>query len=125
MPRRNTKPTPIAADAAEARRQDGPKPQRLNSTDPRRSRETVVRRGSREQGRALEALGHAVEYLVDSRLFTLDEAGLQSDSEAIQIMMRLSRAVFAECPEVISLRKRVRMWLVERLASPAEFNPTR
>jgi hypothetical protein len=29
----------------------------------------IRRRGSLEQGRALETLGHAVEYLIDSRLF--------------------------------------------------------
>ena len=40
-------------------------------------------------------------------------------------MMRLSRAVFAECPEVVSLRRKLRMWIVERLAGPAELNQTR
>ena len=82
--------------------------------------QAVVRRGTAEQGRALEALGHAVEYLVDSRLFLLDQAAVRSDDEAVQIMMRLSRAVFAECPEVVSLRRKLHMWVVERLGgSPA------
>lgn len=89
------------------------------------SSHTVVRRGTAEQGRALEALGHAVEYLVDSRLFTLDQAAVRSDDEAVQIMMRLSRAVFAECPEVVSVRRKLRMWLVERLAGAPSLDEAR
>ena len=83
------------------------------------------RRASPSQGRALEALGHAVEYLVDSRLFTLDEAAAASDAAAAQLLMRLSRAVFAECPEVITLQRRLRLWLVERLSPPLETHDAR
>lgn len=82
----------------------------------------VTRRGTVEQGRALEVLGHAVEYLVDSRLFTLDEGTLKSDGEAVQIMMRLSRAVFAECPQVISGRRPLKLWLVGQMSNPPEVN---
>ena len=78
------------------------------------------RRASPSQGRALEALGHAVEYLVDSRLFTLDESAAASDAAAAQLLMRASRAVFAECPEVISLQRRLRLWLVDRLTPQLE-----
>ncbi len=77
--------------------------------------EWVYRRGSREQGRALEAIGHAVEYLVDSRLFQVGDHNRRAEQEAVQILMRLSRAVFAECPEVVSLRKRLKRWLVQRV----------
>lgn len=70
----------------------------------------VRRRGSQEQGRALESLGHAVEYLVDSGLFLRDERNQRDEHEAIQILMRLSRAVFAECPEVVPLRRRLEAW---------------
>ena len=83
------------------------------------------RRGTPAQGRALEALGHAVEYLVDSRLFVLDQDSLRSDDEAVQIMMRMSRAVFAECPEVVSLRRKVRMWIVDRMAGQTSFDQIR
>ena len=77
--------------------------------------EPVYRRGSPEQGRALEMLGHAVEYLVDSRLFQTGDHVQRDEQEAVQILMRLSRAVFSECPEVVSLRKRLRRWLGERV----------
>ena len=86
---------------------------------------SILRRGTAEQGRALEVLGHAIEYLVDSRLFVLDQAAVRSDDEAVQIMMRMSRAVFAECPEVVSLRRRLRMWIVDRLAGPAPLDQAR
>jgi hypothetical protein len=67
------------------------------------------RRSTREQGRALEILGHAVEYLVDSRLRLVP--GTHSDELAVQMLMRLNREVFAECAEVVSLKLRLRGWL--------------
>ncbi len=79
----------------------------------------IRRRGSLEQGRALEMLGHAVEYLVDSRLFLADPPDLAAEQQAVQLLMRASRAVFAECPEVISLRQRLKEWLSERLSGDA------
>ena len=69
----------------------------------------VLRRGTAEQGRALEMLGHAVEYLVDSRLRL--GTSEYSDELAVQILMRLSREVFAECPEIVPLRTRAGNWL--------------
>ncbi len=67
------------------------------------------RRPNKPQGRALEILGHAIEYLVDQQLHCGSEDvsatiplrifPLQTGSAAIQILMRLSREVFAECPE--------------------------
>jgi hypothetical protein len=65
-----------------------------------RSEALLRRRGSAAQGRALESLGHAVEYLVDSRMFLLDGNNLAAEGEAVQILMQLSRQVFAECPVV-------------------------
>ena len=80
----------------------------------------VRRRASLHQGMALETLGHAVEYLVDSRMFA-EDPDTRADQEAIQILMRLSRQVFAECPEVIPLHRRLGAWLIGRagLASKA------
>ncbi len=101
-----------------------PFPAPMPLSAPRREAQPILRRGTLEQGRALEVLGHAVEYLVDSRLFVLDGAVLRSDDEAVQILMRLSRAVFAECPEVVSLRRRLRMWIVDRFAGQPELNQT-
>ncbi len=72
----------------------------------------IRRRGSAEQGRALETLGHAVEYLVDSRLRFGDPQDAASEREAIEILMRLNRSVFSECPEVVPFGRRVREWFV-------------
>jgi hypothetical protein len=53
------------------------------------------------QGRALELLGHAIEYLVDSQLH---RGATQADGRAERILMRLSLEVFAECREVLPSR---------------------
>ena len=76
----------------------------------------VRRRGSSEQGRALETLGHAVEYLVDSRMRFNDPQAAAGERDAIEILMRLNRAVFSECPEVIPFGRRVRQWFASRLS---------
>ena len=79
----------------------------------------IRRRSSFSQGRALEILGHAVEYLVDSRMFLVDQLSTHADAEAVQILMRLSRQVFAECAEVVPPARRLRLWIAERLDTPA------
>ncbi len=66
----------------------------------------VTRRPSREQGRALEILGHAIEYLMDSYVLMASKDGGRADAEAALMLMRLNREVFAECPEVISVKQR-------------------
>ena len=76
----------------------------------------IRRRGTQEQGRALETLGHSVEYLVDSRLFHSGDHNRHDEQEAVQILMRMSRAVFAECPEVVSLQRRLGRWVADRFA---------
>jgi hypothetical protein len=76
------------------------------------------RRASQMQGRALEILGHAVEYLVDSRMFMIDQPSTRADAEAVQLLMLLSRHVFAECAEVTPPTRRLRHWISQRL------NPT-
>jgi hypothetical protein len=68
------------------------------------------------QGRSLELLGHAVEYLVDSRMFMIEPSTAKSEREAVQILMRLSRMVFSECEEVVTVWDRM-VGLLER---PAE-----
>ena len=76
----------------------------------------IRRRGSLAQGQALEILGHSVEYLMDSRIFLRDGRAEQDEQEAIQILMRLSRTVFLECPEVVPVSRRLGRWLTERVA---------
>ena len=75
----------------------------------------VRRRGSIQQGRALETLGHAVEYLADSQMFLLDEGTMRSNQEARKILMRCSRAVFLECPEVVPASRRMGRWVTANL----------
>ena len=72
----------------------------------------VRRRPSQEQGRALETLGHALEYLVDSRMFLSKDPKTRADSEAIHILSRCSREVFATCAEIVPMRQRVKTWVV-------------
>jgi hypothetical protein len=67
------------------------------------------RRPTRTQGQALETLGHAVEYLIDSRLATSGPA-TSGEEAAIQILMHSSRAVFAECDEIVPFQQKLRRW---------------
>ena len=72
-----------------------------------RGRQPIRRRLGREQGRALERLGHAVEYLIDSRMFLTQVPYTAAEEEAVQILMALNRLVFESCPEVVPMRQRV------------------
>ncbi len=71
----------------------------------------VRRRGTMLQGRALENLGHAVEYLIDSRMFSCQEYEAAAHAEAIQILKCASRAVFNDCAEVVPMHLRLTRWL--------------
>lgn len=75
----------------------------------------VRRRASVQQGRALEEVGHAIEYLVDSRLFIASGLDERAEQEAVQVLMRVSRAIFAECAEVVPLRRQMGLWIEKRL----------
>jgi hypothetical protein len=66
-----------------------------------------LRRGSQLQGRALETLGHSIEYLMDSRMFLSKYKNQKADQEALRILKRLSREVFMECPEVVPIWNKV------------------
>lgn len=74
------------------------------------------RRPNPHQGRALEKLGHAVEYLVDSRMALIDEPRTRADAEALDVLMCLSRSVFSECEEIIPIGNRLKAWIAERLS---------
>lgn len=68
-------------------------------------------------GRALELLGHAIEYLTDELVheggpLSLDDGQLQ----AIQLLMALNREVYYACPEVLSFSERCRSLLGLRAA---------
>jgi hypothetical protein len=68
----------------------------------------VRRRMSPESGRAIERLGHAIEYLTDEFVHDGCEGGLNGYRvEAIQLLMSLNRQVYGECPIVPTLSQRV------------------
>jgi hypothetical protein len=75
----------------------------------------VRRRPDMQQGRALEMLGHAIEYLIDSHMFLVNEPHARTEVEAVQILSRCSREVFATCAEVVPVHQRFKRWAVERL----------
>jgi hypothetical protein len=59
-------------------------------------------------GRALEILGHSIEYLVDECLHRGANLGTPSaDTDAIRLLMALNRQVYFECPEVPSWGERL------------------
>lgn len=80
------------------------------------------RRIDRESGRALEILGHAIEYLADEYAFagTSLSAG-DAQVQAIQMLMAVNRQVYFECPVVPSLGDRFRA-LVESFAAQPHGN---
>lgn len=78
---------------------------------------TVRRRPDMLQGRALESLGHAIEYLIDSRMFEVGQSHTSADAEAVQILSRSSREVFATCPEIVPVHQRFKQWASDRLRS--------
>jgi hypothetical protein len=76
------------------------------------TRATRRRQISPQSGRALEILGHAIEYLADEyalqvgtfgSLHTEDDPQLQS----IQMLMAASRSVYYECPTAPTFRERL------------------
>jgi hypothetical protein len=65
-----------------------------------------------EAGHALEKLGHAIEYLADE--FVHDGVELSSRNgqvEAVQLLMKMNREVYFNCPEVTTLGDRLRSML--------------
>lgn len=69
------------------------------------------RRISPQAGRALEILGHAIEYLADEYAHegfaAADHAGRL---EAIQLLIKANRGIYFECPEVPGIRERILSW---------------
>jgi hypothetical protein len=81
------------------------------------------RRISHEAGRALEILGHAIDYLIDenvyaadSRTISIGQLGRMGQTEAVQLLMQINRQIYFECPEVPSMRERWRSLLGLRTA---------
>ena len=65
------------------------------------------RRISRESGRALEILGHAIEYLTDEMVYRGEDLRAAcGELEAVQILMDCNRQVYFACPLVPTFRER-------------------
>jgi hypothetical protein len=65
-----------------------------------------------QAGRALEVLGHAIEYLTDE--FVHEGGGLAANNaqlEAVQLLMAFNRQVYFECPEAPTFAERCRSLL--------------
>lgn len=63
-----------------------------------------------QSGRALESLGHAIEYLADEYLFEFHDAPAAWRTgriEAIQLLMTINRQIYFDCPEVPTFKQRI------------------
>jgi hypothetical protein len=61
-----------------------------------------------EAGRGLEILGHAIDYLADELVHEGRAVeGHDPQVEAIQLLMRLNRKIYFECPLVPTFRERL------------------
>jgi hypothetical protein len=76
----------------------------------RSASQAIHRRPSMHQGHALESLGHAIEYVYDSRVYRNGGEMSPSDVEAVQLLMRLSREVFVECREIAPARTGLKLF---------------
>ena len=77
----------------------------------------VSRRISPEAGRALEILGHAIEYLTDEFVYAGGSfSAHDAQVEAVQLLMGLNREIYFDCPEVPSFAERFRSLLHLRTA---------
>ena len=85
-------------------------PVMTSSRRERSASQALRRRPSMDQGHALESLGHAIEYVYDSRVYRNGGEMSPSDVEAVQVLIRLSREVFVECREVASARTGLKLF---------------
>ena len=67
---------------------------------------------SPEAGRALEILGHAIEYLTDEFVYSGEVlAAGHPQLQAVQLLMGINREIYFACPEAPSLADRCRALL--------------
>ncbi len=60
-----------------------------------------------QAGRALEILGHAIDYLTDELVHAGGSfCARNAQVEAVQLLMRVNRQIYFECPEVPTLSER-------------------
>ena len=67
------------------------------------------RRIAPQAGRALEILGHAIEYLTDEYVeLRLSDSAPDGHLDAVRMLMAINRRIYFECPEVPTLSERAR-----------------
>jgi hypothetical protein len=76
---------------------------------------TIHRITETHHGRTLLTLGHAAEYLVNSRRYSTKEFDHEAHLEAVHILMGLSRSVFEEYAERRMRNRRFEEWVIERV----------
>jgi len=74
---------------------------------------TIHRITSTHHGRTLLTLGHAAEYLANSRRYSTDKVDHAANIEAVHILMELSRSVFEDFAERRRVSRRLENWLIE------------
>ena len=75
------------------------------------------RRIAPEAGRALEILGHAIEYLSDEFVHAGGSLSAHNAQvEAVQVLMALNRQIYLACPEIPTMGERWRALLHLRAA---------
>ena len=92
------------------------RPDSLPDADFVERRQVTLHKEGGQQGQALHKLGHAVTYLVDSRLFLTDGSNPKAERQALHILMRASREVFLECPQAVSIWDRTGTFCRESFA---------
>jgi hypothetical protein len=66
------------------------------------------RRIDQQAGRALEILGHAIEYLTDEFVNAGESfSATNAQLEAVQLLMALNRQIYFDCPEVPTCGERL------------------
>ena len=73
---------------------------------------TIHRITRSHHGRTLLTLGHAAEYLANSRRYSTEKVDHTANAEAIHILMELSRSVFDDFAERRTLSRRFEQWLI-------------
>jgi hypothetical protein len=75
-------------------------------------RSIIHRRISPQAGRALEILGHAIDYLIDEG--NADGSATDPESgrtQAIQLLMAINREIYCACPALSPLGERLHCFL--------------
>lgn len=69
------------------------------------------RRISPQSGRALEILGHAIEYLADEYVYAGGKFNLADPRiQAVLLLMEKNREIYFACPELPRAFERIRRW---------------